>query len=383
MRHSFFLLFISFGLYVYPQQRKPAVPTTALQTEYGIFQDYAVVLDGKTIPQHQLVDYPAAKLYKIHSWDIKLEGHKYLGALYFHTAAQSAPPIPHTNDPAWFINGRQVSPLDIRSSKPHLYTRITKSTRDTVINSKLYRGSIHIDTDENFFADLISLQEIFDQYAHYLPAEQLIVHWSQYDHAPNINTTVPDNFQIYYLNKNDIKTIKVDRVQLADGRRYVLRAYKRMPNNLNKAHSIFENPLMVDTDCTCYLPNFNPDNHDMFTSVEIKATPIGEEESYLKKLSATMRLPAKKSKVSAASDSLTVRFIVTNSAMLGHLEIVGTSKPEHAGILQAIKRNSCVWFPGLQSGRPVFTWRKMTIFYSKDQDGHIQSLDRLINRAVN
>ncbi|MEC3880827.1 hypothetical protein, partial [Parapedobacter sp. 10938] len=106
--------------------------------------------------------------------------------------------------------------------------------------------------------------------------------------------------------------------------------------------------------------------------------PYGGEETYLKKISTTMGLPDEKPTKHMASDSIAVQFFLTRNAMLAELESTSPDKPGHARILHAIKRNSCLWSAGIQSGRLVpATRRKMTVFYSRDQNGDIRSLDSL------
>src|SRR5690606_7124831 len=155
MKNLLILLFALFGIAMDSEQGEPAPAGTVAvsQAEYGTFENYAFVLNGKVIEQQALVNHPGAVLDKIHPYgNIELEGKKYRGAVYFHTPDHPAPPVPYADDPAWFINGRQVSSLDIRSSRPELYSKVRKSAQDTVIDGTLYEGSIHVDTDEDFFA---------------------------------------------------------------------------------------------------------------------------------------------------------------------------------------------------------------------------------------
>lgn len=369
---------------------------TSFQAEYGEFENYAFVLNGKVIEQQALVDHPGAVLDKIYPYHkMKLEGREYRGTVYFHTPDHPAPPMPYADDPAWFINGRQVSPFDIRSSRPELYRKIKKSVRDTVINGTLYNGSIHVDTDEDFFAGRLALPKILNKYSE-LPAEQLIIHWFS-TMPPNtsesdIGMVIPDNFAIYHLDRTNAEAVKVDRIRFAEGERYVVNlidnrnALKEASSiwvGSKKAREIFENPLTVDVDCTCYVPGFDTTISGIFGDVEIKPRPYGGEEAYLKKLSATMGLTAEKPAMHRVSDSITVQFLLTRNGLLAGLESTSSDKPGHAQILYAIKRNSCLWSAGIQSGRLVpATRRKMTIFYSKDQNGDIRSLDSLEYRPI-
>lgn len=357
---------------------------TISQTTYGSFENYAFVVDGKLIQQNELIDYPGAKLYKIYPYsNIELGGREYQGAVYFYTPEQATPPPPYADDPAWFINGKQVSPFDIRSSQPELYTKITKSAHDTVIDGMRYKGSIHVDTDEDFFAGRIALPEILRSYTN-SPTEQVIVHWYSpmpiSTTEPDIGGVIADHFPIYHLDQDDSTKIKADRIPFTTGRPYVIQLidgrYNRANFSGNKARAIFEDPLTVDTDCPCYLANFNSADYDVFNAVELMPK-TEDEEAYLKKLSTSLGLSGLKTSTAMESDSITVRFFVTRASMLAELESMGPDKSGHKQILQAIKRSSCLWSAGIQSGRPQVTRRKMTIFYSRDLNGNIRSLDSL------
>lgn len=392
MKYLFSLLIILGGMYAYPQHRKSTNPdgTVSSQTAYGTFENYAFVLNGKIIQQHALVDYPGATLDQIFPYVITLEGREYRGAVYFHTLDHPAPPAPYADDPAWFINGTQVSPFDIRSSRPELYSKIKKSTRDTVINGTRYKGAIHVATEEDFFAERISLPELLGRYTDLHP-EHTTIHWRSvnqtYTDGDDLGTIIRDHFPIYHIDNSQwgLRKVKVDRIRFAEGERYIVhlldngykwgaRMYKwRGPE---KAQTIFKDPLAVDTACPCYLTNFDKMGQTISHSAELRPEPYGGEEVYLKKLSDIMSLPAEKPTAPMVSDSLTVQFIVTRTGMLVGLESNDSDKLGHLAIIDAIKQHSCTWSIA-QNAFPFPFRRKMTIVYSKVQSGNIQSLDAL------
>jgi len=361
------------------------------QTEYGTFENYAFVLGGKVIPHKTLVNYPGAILNRVSPYTIKFGANEYRGVVYFIPAHYAAA-VPYANDPAWFINGTQVSPFDICSSRPEVYQRISKSVHDTVINGTRYKGSIHVDTDEDFLAERIALSDLLEKRTDLL-LEEVIVNWRSpnttvYRDGNDIGTIIRDHFSIYHIDTSQygLQAVKVDRLQFAEGDRYVVHLLdNRYTSNLKqakwfeseKAQSIFEDPLAVDINIPCYLAGLDTSTMDIFNSVELPSEPYGGKELYLEKLSSIMGLPNQKSAELMISDSITVRFILTKSAMLTRLESIGLDKRGHAQILEAIKRNSCTWSAGIHNGRPQPLRRKMTIFYSKDQNGNIQSLDTL------
>jgi len=142
-------------------------------------------------------------------------------------------------------------------------------------------------------------------------------------------------------------------------------------------HSALPDPYAKDPTAPCYLTKFDTSKISVFNATEIMPKPYGGETTYLKNLALSMGVLPQKARSHLTSDSITVRFILTASAMLTGLESIVPSKPEHAQILEAIKRNSCLWSAGKQSGIPRITKRKMTILYSVDQNGNIRSLDTL------
>jgi hypothetical protein len=191
--------------------------------------------------------------------------------------------------------------------------------------------------------------------------------------------------------------VNINKIRFAEGDRYVVELvddnFKGMgmiphkvggrKENQMKIQSIFKNPLSVDTDCPCCLADFDTTAHDIFNIVEIMPKPYQGEEYYLQKLSTTMELPIEKNATHLLSESITVQFFVTQYGLLTGLTSVSTDKPEYAEILRAINRNACLWSAGIHNGRFVpAVKRKMTIFYSKDQEGNIQSLDSLAYRIA-
>ena len=364
-------------------------------TAYGTFEKYAFVLNAKIITHQALVDYPNATLDRIFPYSIKLEGNKYQGAVYFHTPKHPAPPIPYADDPAYFINGKQVSPYDIRWSKPELYNRIEKSTQSTTIDGKRYKGTIHVNTDEDFFTERLPLPELLKKHTH-LPLESIIVHWKAEWSDDSTSRIIQKHFPLYHIKPSGLRAVKIDRIQFAEGERYVVhlvdRGYRRGDLidkqgiihsgrwTSNKANLIFKDPMAINTSCPCYVAELDTTGRGVFHRTELDPEPYLGKTVYLKKLSASMGLPAKKPTAGMATDSITVRFIVTREGMLSHLESIGPEKRNQARILAAIKNNSCLWSRGMFSGRPVLIWRKMTIFYSKDRSGNIQSLDNMAYR---
>jgi len=387
-RYSLLFLLVLFGIRALSQTVYSTNPdnATLFPTKHGTFENYAFVLNGKVIEQQSLINYPGAILNNVFPYAIKLEGRSYLGAVYLHTEEKYAPPVHYANDPAYFINGRQVSRYHFRLSKAEAYNRIEKSTQDTTINGRLYRGSIHIDTDEDFFADRIALPELIEKYTG-LPPEKVIVHWRtsryQYTYEGDLGTIIRDRFPIYSFNISSlgVRAVEVDRIRFAEGERYVVHivdnSYKW---NNPKASLIFKDPLAIDTVFPCYITDFDPTDHTVLIHTEIAPQPYQGKDAYLKKLSATMGLPAEKTSRPTVGDSITVQFIVLRDGMLAALKSTDPDKAGHKDVLNAIKKLACMWQPAIQGGRPLMVWQKMILFYSKDQKGNIQSLDSLAYR---
>src|SRR5690606_35328837 len=120
MKYFLYLLLTLYGFLACSQQGGTANSTSS-SADYGTFEGYAFVLDGTTISHKDSPEYPDAILYKIFPEGVKLDGHAYAGAIDFSRSKHSLLPDPYANDPAWFINGSQVSSFDIRSSRPELY----------------------------------------------------------------------------------------------------------------------------------------------------------------------------------------------------------------------------------------------------------------------
>lgn len=130
-----FILVLS-GLQVFSQSTysNTSDSTALYPKKYGTFKDYAFLLNGKLIKRKALLNNPEAKLNNVFSNSITLEGKSYAGAVYFHTEERYAPHVRYADQPAYFINGRQVSPYQIRLTNVEEYTRIRKSAQDTTIN---------------------------------------------------------------------------------------------------------------------------------------------------------------------------------------------------------------------------------------------------------
>jgi hypothetical protein len=400
MRQSFIFLFILFVNQACSQRGNltDSKQGEISKSEYGAFEDYAFLVDGEVVEQKGLIAYPDLKLSKIFPYRIALEEEEYRGAIYFNTSEQPANPTLYNDDPAYFINDLQVSPQNIRSLAPEVYNDIEKSLKDTVIDNRQYRGWIRINTAIDFSAECTAISTLLDRYPD-LPLDQIIVHWrgSNYKDKSDIGLLIHDHFQLHHIHNTNPKVVNINKIRFAEGDRYVVELvddnFKGMgmiphkvggrKENQMKIQSIFKNPLSVDTDCTCCLADFDTTAHDIFNIVEIMPKPYQGEEYYLQKLSTTMELPIEKNATHLLSESITVQFFVTQYGLLTGLTSVSTDKPEYAEILRAINRNACLWSAGIHNGRFVpAVKRKMTIFYSKDQEGNIQSLDSLAYRIA-
>ena len=351
--------------------------------QYGTFKDYAFLLNGKLIKRKALLNNPEAKLNNVFSNSITLEGKRYAGAVYFHTEERYAPHVRYADQPAYFINGRQVSPYQIRLIKLELYKRISKSAQDTTINGTLYRGSVYVNTDEDFFADRIFLPDLIEMYTGLKP-ELVTVRWlgfkNRYMDKDDIGTIIGSDLPLYSfkIGNLSVKKIEVNRIHLAQGEQYVVdlidNSYRR---NKPKATLFFEEPLAVDTVFPCYVPDYDMEGIRFFTRHEIEAEPYKGLDFYLKKLSSTLGLPSVKPGTAIQSDSITVQFAVLKDGMITNLKSVQPYKPGHTGILKAIKKNACVWSPAIMGSRQISSLKKLVIFYSIDNKGNIQSLDRV------
>lgn len=390
MKHLLLLFFVLLVAQACYQQGKSTAKDKA--AEYGSFDNYAFVLDGKVVEHQVLVDHPGSKLNKIFPYKITLEGREYRGAVYFNTPAHPVSKVLYADDPAYFINGTQVSPRNIRSLASEAYNRIEKTEKDTVIDDTPYKGAIHIETDEDFFSGCVAIPKLLDRYTD-IPHNQIIVHWRgpSYRNESDIGIVIQDHFPIYYIGSHDPQSVEIDSIQFAEGERYIVQFVDSHYNKWGvvggitgggdesriKAQSIFEVPLEIDTACPCCVTNFEMTDPDVFRSTEINPKPYRGEEIYLKKLRKGMKLIAGKPAGVTTSDSITVQFVVTKAGMLAGIESSDSDRPGHENILDVIKRYSCAWSPGIQSGFPRAVRRKMTIVYSRDQSGNIQTLDTL------
>lgn len=384
-RYILVFIIVLSGLQVFSQSTCSNTSDSAAlyPKQYGTFKDYAFLLNGKLIKRKALLNNPEAKLNNVFSNSITLEGKRYAGAVYFHTEERYAPHVRYADQPAYFINGRQVSPYQIRLIKLELYKRISKSAQDTTINGGLYRGSIHVDTDEDFFADRIALPDLIEKYTGLKP-ELVTVRWlgsqNLYNSENDTGTIIRSNFPLYSfkIGNLSVEKIEVDRVHFAQGKRYVVHlsdySYKW---SKSKAALFFEEPLALDTVFPCYVSDYDMQEYSIFTHAEIDPMVYNGLNFYLKKLSSTMELLEVKPSTATQPDSITVQFIVMKNGMITALSSVESDKPGHGDILSAIKKNACVWSPAIMGGRPVFCHKKMVIFYSIDNKGNIQSLDRV------
>ncbi|MEC3882089.1 hypothetical protein, partial [Parapedobacter sp. 10938] len=356
----------------------------------GAFKNYAFVINGEVIDQEALSDYAGATLHTVFSYDTTLQGRKYSGAVLFHTPQRAAPPVSYADDPAYFINGIQVSARNIRWSVPEDYHNVEKSSRDTLIGGVRYHGSIRLNTTEDFFADLLSLPKFLEKYTDTPPIEDVIVHWYRPARLKRglygVGSVIQGLFSLYYINPNSIRAIEFSRIRFAEGEKHIVHLIddgywsggdiSKWDSQI-KAKAIFEDPLSMDTAYPCYVANLDRNGDNVFQLTELKPEPYGGETLYLEKLSGLLGLSVDKTADPVVRDSVRIQFIVTRTGMLAELQMIDPPTSNGAGILQAIKRLSCVWSRGMFSGRPVLTQRKMTIMYSKDPNGNIVSLDDL------
>lgn len=384
-KYIFLFIIVLSGLEVFSQSEYTNIPDSAalFPKKYGTFKDYAFVLNGKLIERNALLNNSEAKLNNVFSNSITLEGKRYAGAVYFHTEEQYAPHVRYADHPAYFINGRQISPYQIRVTNVEEYTRIRKSAQDTTINGTLYRGSIYVNTDKDFFADRISLSDLIEKYTGLKP-ELVTVRWlgfqNRYMDTQDVGTIIGNDLSLYSfkIGNLSVKKIEVDRIHLAQGVRYVVHLIDNSYKSSNpKASLFFEEPLAVDTVFPCYVPDYDLQGNSFFTRHEIESKPYKGLDFYLKKLSSTMELPSVKPFKAIQSDSITVQFVVLKDGMITNLKSVQPHKPGHVAILNAIKKNACVWSPAIMGSRPITSFKKMVIFYSEDKKGNIRSLDRL------
>jgi len=365
----------------------PLDSTLLYPKEYGTFENYEFILNGARIEKEELLKYPEAKFGRVFDY-IQGPKRKYQGVLYLHTPWY--PPSPadhHADDPAYFINNIQVSPYAIRATLVEEYTAIRRSEQDTLIDGIVYQGSIHVDTDEDFFANRMTIPEIVKKYTG-LSLENVIVHWrDRYWDPLNPGVIIQNHFSLYYINPKGLEEVKVDRIRFADGERYFVHLVDQgYPySNLTgkgwrtpqKNFVVFDQPMAFDPTAPCYIADFDITGKDIRNRAQGEPEPSLGEVAYLKKLSANMGLPVDQSQAETTRDSILVQFIVLHNGAITGLESISPQKPVHAKFLQAIKQHSCVWAAAWENRKTLFFKRKMVIFYSKDKEGNIRWLDRL------
>ena len=362
-----------------PQQVYSTNPDSAtlFPTTHGTFENYVFILNGGPIEHHALAAYPEARLDRIFSY--KRENRQQRGVVYFSTPwYPPPPPQAYDNDPAYFINGIQVSPYAIRASNPEAYKGIRRSVQDTVINGTQYNGAVHVDTDEDFFAERIALPEVIEKYTG-LPIDRVIVHLrGRYTDALNAGAIIHEQFHLYYTNPKNLRAVEVDRLRLADGDRYVVHVVDeryRWPHP--RTYWLFKDIATIDPAGPCYLADFDTTRVKIYHRAEAEPQPQPGVQAYLIKLSAIMGLPAVKGNDATTPDSVTVRFVVLGNGQITGIESNGPANLQHERIKRAIKQHSCVWPVAANNGRPVLFRRTMTIVYSRDKSGSILSLNGL------
>lgn len=381
MRYILIFFLVSFGTLSCSQKRNPQNPNTQDAAQdtlfvkgYGEFENHAFILDGKLIERETLGDYSEAWLDQLSSREATLEGRTYNGILHFKTSGH--PNLATTH--AYFINGRQVTFYDVRRLKPEMYTRIEKSEQDIVIDGISYKGSILVETEEDFFARHISLSEFLNRYRD-LSSDHTLIQLEYRSYSPT--GIVYDNRHLYHIDLRHLLPVKAGRIRFSPGVRNVVRLVDTSYLlSAEKVRLIFDNPSQLDGTCPCCLAdNYTKrqSNHAYIGPAEINPVPFLGTDSYLKRLSETLVLPGRKGVVPSMTDSVGVEFIVTRTGMLTGFKTIGPGAPDHERILQAIKRHSCEWSTAMYSGRAVNFRRQMTVYYTVDQKGDIVSLDDL------
>ena len=382
IRYIFITFLILFGMYVFWQKPNFENPDSQDMSQdtlfingYGEFENYAFILDGKIIERNTLADYSEAWLDQLSPREAILGGRTYNGILHFKTSGH--PNLATTH--AYFINGRQVTFYDVRRLKPEMYTRIEKSEQNIVIDRISYKGSILVETEEDFFARHISLSEfLLDRYPD-LSSDHTLIQLEYRSYSPT--GIVYDNRHLYHIDLRHLLPVKAGRIRLSPGVRNVVRLVDTSYLlSAEKVRLIFDNPSQLDGTCPCCLAdNYTKrqSNHAYIGPAEINPVPFQGTDSYLKRLSETLVLPGRKGVVPSMTDSVGVEFIVTRTGMLKGFKTIRPGAPDHERILQAIKRHSCEWSTAMYSGRAVNFRRQMTIYYTVDQKGDIVSLDDL------
>lgn len=372
-----FLILLEVHLFSQEQNSGDRKPDTLFFGGYGEFEKYAFILDGKMIERNTLTDYPGAKLNKIH-----LETYRYPGELYFDSPKRLISPPPDADAPAYFINSRQVTFYDIQKSDPEAYTRVKKSERDTIIDDILYKGTIHVETEEDFFARHVTLSNFLSSRYPQLPIGNTLIHLQYRGYNVDFVSVNYHNRQLYHIVPRNLRPVKAGRIRLAEGTQYIVHLIDTgYLLDTPKALLMLENPSILDIASPCYLTN--PDTTDVYIrtgGTEVEPLPKEGVHRYLQRLSETLRLPGNKDGEPSLTDSVGIEFIVTRSGMLTALKATGPGRPELKPILYAIKQRSCDWSFAAFSGRGVFFRRKITIHYTLNEKGNILSLDNLTFR---
>lgn len=365
----------------------PQDSTLLYPKQYGTFENYEFILNGARIEKDELLNYPEATFGRVFDYNRGSKS-KYQGVLYLYTPWY--PPSPadqHADDPAYFINNIQVSPYAIRSTVVEEYTAIRKSEQDTLIDGIVYQGSIHVDTDEDFFSSRMTIPEIVKKYTG-LPLKNVTVHWRNRNWEPfNPGVIIQDHFPLYYINPKGLLEVKVDRIRFTEGEHYFVHLvdqgyrYSNLTENgwrtPQKNFVVFDKPMAFDPTAPCYIADFDIVGKDIRNRAQGESQPSLGEAAYLKKLSAHMGLPADQPQVETTRDSILVQFIVLHNGAITGLESISPQKPVHAKFLQAIKQHSCVWTAAWENRKTLYFKRKMMIFYSEDKKGNIRSIDGL------
>ncbi|MEJ5145992.1 hypothetical protein [Sphingobacterium sp. MYb388] len=154
------------------------------------------------------------------------------------------------------------------------------------------------------------------------------------------------------------------------------------PKRIETETKRYVKPLVIDSISPCYVVNINLEEVEdaIFTITNIAPYPKKGKKLYLEQLAATMGLPAAKPNIALKSDSISVEFIIFKNGWIAALTSTEPNIPGHEAILHAIKKNACVWGPALQEGRPLVYLQRMVIYYSRDYNGNILSLDDFDDR---
>lgn len=390
MKYYQILLFMLVGiLTAQSQQLRTNAPDSTLlyPKEYGTFENYEFILNGAHIEKDELLNYPEAKFGRL--FDYRREPKiKYQGVLYLHTPWYPPSPVDeYADDPAYFINNIQVSPYAIRSTIVEEYIAVKRSEQDTLIDGIVYAGSIQVDTDEDFFSSRMTISDVVKKYTG-LKLQNVTVHWrNRYWDPLNPGVIIQDHFPLYYINPKGLLEVKVDRLRFTEGERYFVHLVDQGYRSINltekgwrtpqKNFVVFDQPMAFDPTAPCYIADFDLVGKDIRFRAQGEPEPSLGQAAYLKKLSAHMGLPADKSRTKTTQDSILFHFTVLHNGAITGLESISAHKPVHTNILHAIKQHSCVWSAAWENKKTLFFKRKMVIFYSKDKEGNIRSLDHL------